>query len=224
MGKKTIYLSPTQINEMVGQSGYLNKSSNGSLPSYTSTETKTDGDYSEDKIALSDRIAHSLSTTGLGNRRTGLYCSKSSKKKIFEGGNSEINGKIYTLPDNLISHFQSLKSQYADFKGKAGHDTMEFVTDNGQINGNHAYRLQNRLNKADKNSDEYKMLGGDEMLNFLNNILQRDASLSRKQKEFKSEMGIENAFIKSHEKNTGGKAHSDKQNETNGVIAKKYEK
>ena len=83
MSKKTIYLSESQYNTIVG----LDNSENSNMPPYRATETTTGEDIDVDEPIVADKVAHSLSTTGLGNRRNGLYCSKNSKKKIFEGGN-----------------------------------------------------------------------------------------------------------------------------------------
>ena len=75
MSKKTIYLSESQYNTIVG----LDNSGNGNLPPYSATETTTGEGIGEDEPMISDKVANSLSTTGLGNRRSGLYCSKNSK-------------------------------------------------------------------------------------------------------------------------------------------------
>jgi hypothetical protein len=217
MAKKTIYLSESQYNTIVG----LDNSENSTLPPYTATETTTGEGTGDDEPIVADKIAYSMATTGLGNRRSGLYCSRNSKKKIFEGGNSDINSKNYTVPDNLISHYQNIKRQYGD-KREAGKDTIDFIINNGSITGEHAYELQSRLSNMDSKSREFQILGGNETLNWLNNVLGRDASLSKKSKQIKSDMGFDNAFIKKHNKNNGGKAHSQKNNNSN-VININYE-
>jgi hypothetical protein len=89
MCKKTIYLSESQYNAIIG----VDNSDNGSLPPYTSTEVTTGENIGNDEPLVGDKIRNSLSTTGLGNRRSGLYCSKNSKKKNFERSNKEINEK-----------------------------------------------------------------------------------------------------------------------------------
>lgn len=219
MGKKTIYLSESQIDGMIGQKGYLDKSSENTIPSYNATEVTTGEDNVNDDPIVADKLAYSLSTSGLGNRRSGLYCSKNSKKKIFEGGNRDLKDKTYTLNDNLYSHLVGLKSQYQDYKDQAGYKTMDNLINNKTISSNEMYRLKNRLENLGQDTDEYKMMGGEEMLQWINSNLDRDTDLSRKRKEFKSEMGVENAFIKKHSKNNGGKSHSD-----NNIIGINYEK
>ena len=201
MAQKTIYLSESQYNTIVG----LDNSENSTLPPYTATEITTGEGMGEDEPIVADKIAYSMATTGLGNRRSGLYCSKNSKKKIFEGGNSAINGKTYTLPDTLISHLNDIQSQYGN-NGEAGSKRNAFLTQNGEINGEHAYEIQSQMSNMDRKSAEYQRLGGDKMLNWLNNTLDRDASLSKKSKQIKSDMGFDNSFIKHHTKNNGGKA------------------
>ena len=82
------------------------------------------------------------------------------------------------------------------------------LLDNKSISSNEMYRLKNRLENLGQDTDEFKMMGGDEMLQWINTNLDRDTNLSRKRKEFKSNMGVENAFIKKHSKNNGGKGHT----------------
>ena len=205
MSKKTIYLSESQYNTIVG----VDNSENGTIPPYTSTEITTGGIVGEDEPVLSDKISNSLTTTGLGNRRTGLYCGKSNKKKIVEGGNSKIVDKTYKIPDNLLSHLNDTQKQCGD-KGEAGSKRNAFLTQNGELNGEHAYEIQSEMSDMDKDSREYQILGGDKMLNWLNNTLGRDASLAKKSKQIKSDMGFENAFIKKHSKNNGGTANTPK--------------
>lgn len=210
MAKKTIYLSESQIDEMIGQSGYFGKNSQSSIPAHSATETTTGEDAPNDDPIIADKVAYSLSTTGLGNRRSGLYCSKNNKKKIFEGGNKDLEGKTYKINDNLYSHLSGLKTQYRDFKDKAGYKTMENLLKNRQVNTNEMYRLKNRLENLGTDTDEYNMMGGDEMLTWINNELGRATGLSKKHKEMKSAMGFDNAYIKKHSKNNGGKAHTAK--------------
>ena len=77
MGKKTIYLSESQVNGIIG----LDNSGRGTIPPYSATEVTTGEDNLNDEPTIADKLAYSLSTSGLGNRRSGLYCSKNSKKK-----------------------------------------------------------------------------------------------------------------------------------------------
>ena len=216
MSKKTIYLTESQYNTIVG----IDNSENSNIPPYTATEITTGGITGEDEPVLSDKISNSLSTTGLGNRRTGLYCGKNNKKKIVEGGNSKIVDKTYKIPDNLLSHLNDVQKQYGN-NGEAGSKRNAFLTQNGEINGEHAYEIQSEMSDMEKESTEYQRLGGDEMLNWLNNTLGRDASLAKKSKQIKTDMGFENAFIKKHTKNNGGKAHTPK---NNNVLNVQFEK
>jgi hypothetical protein len=204
MGKKTIYLSESQVDGIIG----LDNSGRGTIPPYAATEVTTGEDNESDDPTIADKVAYSLSTSGLGNRRSGLYCSKNSKKKVFEGGNRDLKDKTYTINDNLYSHLTGLKTQYQDYKDQAGYKTMCNLLDNKSISSNEMYRLKNRLENLGQDTDEFKMMGGDEMLQWINTNLDRDTNLSRKRKEFKSNMGVENAFIKKHSKNNGGKSHT----------------
>ena len=116
MGKKTIYLSESQVDGIIG----LDNSGRGTIPPYAATEVTTGEDNVNDDPTIADKVAYSLSTSGLGNRRSGLYCSKNSKKKVFEGGNRDLKDKTYTINDNLYSHLTGLKTQYQDYKDQAG--------------------------------------------------------------------------------------------------------
>lgn len=203
MGKKTIYLSESQVDGIIG----LDNSGRGTIPPYAATEVTTGEDNVNDDPTIADKVAYSLSTSGLGNRRSGLYCSKNSKKKVFEGGNRDITSKDYELPDNLLTHLSNIQNQDGN-NGEAGSKRNAFLTQNGEISGEHAYEIRSEMSNMDKNSAEFQRLGGNKMLKWLNNTLERDASLSKKRKEFKSNMGVENAFIKKHSKNNGGKSHT----------------
>ena len=202
MSKKTIYLSESQIDGIIGQGGYLNKSSEGDIPPYSATEVTTGEGKDECEPTISDKIEYSLSTSGLGNRRSGLYCSKNSKKKVFEGGNKDLKDKTSQTTDELHSSLMGSKTKFNTYKDHAGYKTICNLTDNRDISYNEMYRLKNRLENLKKDDIEYQMLCGDELLGWINNTIGRDTFISAKHKDNMADMGFENTHIKPHSKNT----------------------
>jgi hypothetical protein len=218
MSKKTIYLSESQYNTIVG----LDNSENSSMPPYRATETTTGEDMGEEEPIVSDKVAHSLSTTGLGNRRSGLYCSKESKKKIFEGGNKDFKDKTYKTTDELHSALLGSKTSYANYKTSKGYKTICNLTNNRNITTSEMYRLKNRLENLNPDDIEYKMLCGDLLLPWINTTVGREQDMSQRHKKFESDvLGKENAFIKKHTKNNGGTAKTPK---NNNIVNVQFEK
>jgi hypothetical protein len=220
MAKKTIYLSESQYSTIVG----LDNSENSSLPPYTAKEITTGEGNENAEQLIGDKIAYSMATTGLGNRRSGLYCSKNSKKKIFEGGNKDFKDKTFKTTDDLHSAFIGAKTTYANYKDHKGYKTICNLINNRNVTASEMYRLKNRLENIDSNDIEYKMLCGDVLLPWINTTIGREQNMSQRHKKFESDiLGKENAFIKKHTKNNGGRAKTTKNNNSN-IINVSYEK
>lgn len=223
MGKKTIYLSESQVDGVVGLKGYLRQSSDNTIPPYSATETTTGEDNVNDEPVIADKLAYSLSTSGLGNRRSGLYCSKNNKKKVFEGSNQDFDKKTYKTTDELHSALLGSKTTNSRYKDSKGYKTICNLTDNRNVTTSEMYRLKNRLENLNAEDVEYKILCGDILLPWINKTIGREQDISKRHKEVKTEMGFENQYQKSGgtKESGNGKAHSATKN--NNIISINYE-
>jgi len=92
--------------------------------------------------------------------------------------NSQMQGKSYAVPENLIS-FLGTSVSYENLKMK-----------------------KTRLSQAKeaKNLEEFKRLGGEEVLKFIENTLKTDRDSIYNTKKVGMDTGRENQFLKTHDK------------------------
>ena len=217
MFMKKIYITEKQLKEALGlQLSYLDNNENGSKSVPYDSEISINGDLSRDSKTTTDKITSKQtprSYFGARKRHATINCNTNKNNSLINESNKDLQNKLYTIPDYL---YNKLKINYNKSKNKKnviGFKRLENLISNRDIKNSEMYRLKNHFSKIDKNNGEYFLLGGDEMERWIEQQLNIATSASKHSKDVKHDMGIENAYIKTHTKNSGnGMAHTKKNN------------
>jgi hypothetical protein len=116
--------------------------------------------------------------------------------------NSDLKDKVWQCPDELLG---KLKSNLANFGGKEGSrgvQRIKDIIDYPKVSYSQMKRLKNYFDtyEGDGSDNEYKMIGGDEMKNWVNNSLKTSRDAIYNVKNTRMMAGEENQFIDTHEK------------------------
>jgi hypothetical protein len=217
---KKIYITEKQLNEIIGVDlSYLNRSE-GNRPVTIGDEEifTTDNVDVDTEDPTTDKIAKSKyprSYYGAKKRNITLNCSM-DKKKINES-NQDLVDKYYNIPNKL---YKLLKNNLSQYSGDiSGIKRLKNLIDMKSLSTNEMYRIKNKLSSLEKDSDEYNLIGGDEMLRWVDKELKHAKNVSYNRKKINKDLGRENSFISSHNKNSNnGKGHT-----KNGGVTFKYE-
>lgn len=213
-----IRITEKQLSEAFGDVlSYLNVRDDGmnkhNADSEITTGDKTDIPMKPKKTDdISDEMAprrHYGARKGLAT----LNCSTNKKKLVFET-NQELKDKQYTIPSDIYNKLKSNLLRVQNNENVQGLQRLKNLVDMKSINYGEMYRLRNYFNNIDTDGEEYNLLGGGIMKRWIENQLETSKSISHNSKELKKNMGIENSFIKKHEKQGMGSAHSKKNNIT----------
>ena len=117
--------------------------------------------------------------------------------------NSLLQGKTYKVPDkvfNKINH--ALKMLDINDKHAKGYKRAKDLIHDRKVSYSQMNRLKNYFDtyEGDGKDDEFKLVGGDVTRKWVNDTLGQDTESIKKQKKAKMDGGMENAFIKPHEK------------------------
>lgn len=212
---KKIYVTKQQLEEVLGADFNYLTNDNGIKTNCGGDEVFASSAMGKEELpkpTIGDKIGNSRTPrTYLGGHyvRTSLNCSKENKKKLVTEVNSELKNNKYVIPDNIYSTLQNNLYSIKNKENIAGSQRLKNLVNSRNVSYSEMYRLKGHFNKLDKKSNEYRLLGGQEMEQWVNNKLNNDMAISYNSKQLKKDMGINNAFIKSHEKTYGnGKAHT----------------
>lgn len=213
---KKIFLNKRQLTEVIGADfDYLVNDGNG-LNQYIGdaeivTNPKLNNDKSQDALTT-DKISKSIAPRyfyGHRDVRGLMSCNKEPKMNIVES-NKDLENKTFKIPDELFSLLKRNYMQYNNINGnEKGIKRLNNLIQNRNITTNEMYRLKNYFDNENKNSEEYNIIGGDKLKNWVNKELNTATSISYRSKDVKRQMGDTNAFISPHEKEyNNDKAHS----------------
>ena len=111
--------------------------------------------------------------------------------------NSDLKDDKYPLPDTLVSklttNLQSLNP------GDKGYDRCNNMVNDGSITYSQAKKFKHELENELEDGD-YDVVGGDDVLNFINDSLARRRDGVHSSKKIRQNSGEENVFKKTHTK------------------------
>jgi len=111
--------------------------------------------------------------------------------------NSDLKNDIYSLPDTLIDKLNlSLKNLNP---GDSGYDRCKKIVSDGNVGYSQAKKMKHEL-ENDLEGHDYEVVGGDDMLDFINASLDGRRDSVYKSKKVRQNSGEENVFKKSHTK------------------------
>jgi len=126
---------------------------------------------------------------------------------ITEGGNSELKGRKFPIPDNVRKLLSNTLENYKGDKTIDGYKRLNNLLSMDGISYNEMKRIKNffdKYNGSDK-SAEYILNGGDAMKTWVNNTLNTATKSIHDFKQAKKNAGVKNAFIKTHNKDRQNK-------------------
>lgn len=213
---RKIYVTESQIIEAFGVGlSYLNNSDN--TPQIKAdSEITTSGNISGKTEVTTDKINSRRSPrTYFGSRKTPNTIVKCSveKKKTLNESNKDLENNIYEIPDELYRILQQNLRNVSNKKNVEGIMRLKNLVNNRSISYNEMYRLKNHFENTSKQNSDYNLLGGEKMKRWIEQQLKSSTTMSKNSKDVKHMMGMENAYISKHNKNSGnGQAHTEKKN------------
>jgi len=111
--------------------------------------------------------------------------------------NNDLKNDIYTLPDTLIKQLKSNLSSLSPTD--KGYSRCKNLSSSGRLTHTQAKKLKHEL-ENDMVGSDYDVVGGDEMLNFIDGTLDRRRDGVHTNKKRKMESGLDNQFKKTHTK------------------------
>lgn len=119
------------------------------------------------------------------------------------GGNSKLKGKYFIIPYGVMKHLKSTLSSNKESSGKEYYEHLSNMISNGKIPYGDMKKIKSFFDnyQGDENSIEFILNGGNIMRNWVNMTLNSAVNNIKNIKYAEKEAGIENAFIKPHEKN-----------------------
>jgi hypothetical protein len=117
--------------------------------------------------------------------------------------NSKLQNKGYKVPNKVINKInQALKMVDVNDKHAKGYKRANDIIANKVISYSQMNRLKNYFDnyEGDGTDDEYKLIGGKVTQDWVDNSLNDDTEKIKRTKKVKMDGGMENQFIKPHEK------------------------
>ena len=111
--------------------------------------------------------------------------------------NNDLKNDIYPIPQSLLdilkNNVKSLKS------GQKGYDRCNNMINDGSLSYSQAKKFKNEL-ENDLDGFDYNVVGGDDMLQFINKSLGDRRDSVHRSKKIRQNSGEENVFKKTHTK------------------------
>ena len=111
--------------------------------------------------------------------------------------NSDLKNDVYVIPDSLLD---SLKSNLTNLSsGDKGYARCNNMVNDGKLTYSQAKKFKHEL-ENDLEDIDYDIVGGDDMLDFINDSLDGRRNSVHSSKKIRQNAGEENVFKKTHTK------------------------
>ena len=117
--------------------------------------------------------------------------------------NKQLQGKTYQVPDKVFNKInQGIKMVDISDKHTKGYKRANDIISDRKVSYSQMNRLKNYFDnyEGDGNDDEFKLIGGKVTQKWVDNSLSKDTEDIKRYKKSKMDGGMENQFIKPHEK------------------------
>ncbi len=111
--------------------------------------------------------------------------------------NKDLKNDFYKLPDELLHHLT--KNLKGSNKSENGFKRLKGICDQKGIGYKQAKKIKHEM-ENDMEPTVYKLIGGDELLSFINNSLDKRRDIVDGIKRVKMNSGLPNQFKKTHTK------------------------
>jgi len=118
--------------------------------------------------------------------------------------NKELYGNIIILPDSLIKHLSDCFNSVQGDNNTEGYKRNQNLRQSKQITYQDLKRVKNWFDtySGKKEDAPFVLNGGDRMHNWVNHALQQMRGSVNNSKKIKSDAGMQNQYLDSHEKNS----------------------
>lgn len=203
---KTLILSQKQLNEIIDGTPYLDVTDKGMPSNSHSNEVDVTGGVKSPKPITSDEIADWAGQSTNNWTIHGAGAGKPSGIPIVGMGQLE---EVYTKKDFEKMMLQELNDELNNLNMSAEVSTG--------VPGE-SFTISGKEGKLAKYKTLAKQSGNREVYMALDKALNAQRARVKSDKQTKANAGMPNQFIKPHNKNTGGKAHTKKNNSLVHVI------
>jgi hypothetical protein len=117
--------------------------------------------------------------------------------------NSKLQGKVYKLPEKVFNKInQGLKMVDVTDEHARGYKRAKDLVANREVSYSQMNRLKNYFEtyEGDGTDDEFRLIGGKTTKKWVEDSLNHDTESIKNVKKAKMDGGMENAFIRPHEK------------------------
>ena len=210
---KKIYVTEAQLKGAFGMAlSYFKSGENGAKEAPFDSEISVNGELSGETNITTDKTASEITPrTYYGARkRHSINCSV--EKKTLSESNKELVDNTYQIPEKLYKTLCANHNRVKNNSNIKGIQRLGNLVNNRAISYNEMYRLKNYFENLPQNDSEYILLGGNEMVRWIDQQLKSSTSSSKNTKEIKKMLGMKNVYQKEGgTKNSGnGQAHSKK--------------
>lgn len=121
---------------------------------------------------------------------------------LNEGGNSLLKNHKFLIPQGVKKHLMQTLKDYKGDKNIQGFKRLSTLVNSDSITYSDMKRIKNYFDTyvGSQDSDSYILNGGQIMYNWVNSTLNSATEKIRKGKQTLKDAGIQNAFIKHHQK------------------------
>ena len=119
--------------------------------------------------------------------------------------NSDLKNKVYTCPDNIIKQLNINLNIYNGDEHSKGHKRAKDIVNNPKLPQSKMVKLKHDLANFEGHEDEFILIGGNSMRDWVNGVLQQAMDSISTEKEAKMRGGLQNTHIKPHEKDKANK-------------------
>jgi ribosomal protein S19 len=119
-----------------------------------------------------------------------------------KGGNSQLRGKKWNCPSNILKELKNIVNNYNGDKKTQGYTrSSNILKNNGVISYEQLKGMKNWFDSNDDQHDEYTLNGGKSMKDWVDSTLNKATKGIENVKDAKQHAGEENSHIQTHEKN-----------------------
>ncbi|MAH43644.1 hypothetical protein CL614_08070 [archaeon] len=113
--------------------------------------------------------------------------------------NKDLKHDFYKLPEELLDTLNSNLKRTSDKAN--GYERLSNLCKNKGVNYGQAKKIKHEM-ENDLNPESYKLVGGDDLLDWVNDKLTRERKIVDGNKRVKMNAGLNNQFKKPHTKDT----------------------
>jgi hypothetical protein len=114
--------------------------------------------------------------------------------------NSNLQGKTFSLPEELLKNLQEILNNYKGDKHSEGYVRLKNLISVGKLSYQNMKNIKHILEKNKGNKTLYLLNGGSSLESWINSTLGSARNRVESSKKAKKESGESNAYIRSHTK------------------------